>query len=163
PPTLWSFIKQRTRWAQGFLQILARKEYARFPTFKQKLMALYVLAWPIILPFLFSIFPLGLILMFTVKLPPAISLVANIFLLLFLIFTVVVVVGFFEFTKEYNKKFPYLRLPILIFLFYPYTLLLVFASLRAFYRNMVQITSWEKTEHLNKHRVAISEAPASLR
>ena len=157
PPTVWGFIKQRTRWAQGFLQILYRREYLHFPTFKQKILALYVLAWPIILPFLFSIFPLGMILMFTVKLPPSIALVANISLLIFLVFVAVLVVGFYEFTKDYNRPFPWSRLPILVLLFYPYTLLLVLASFRAMYRSASRVTSWEKTEHLNKHRVKIEK------
>lgn len=157
PPTVWGFIKQRTRWAQGFLQILYRKEYLHFPTFRQKILALYVLAWPIILPFLFSIFPLGMILMFAVKLPPSIALVANVSLLIFLVFVAVLIVGFYEFTKDYKKPFPWLRLPILIFLFYPYTLLLVLASFRAMYRSASHVTSWEKTEHLNKHRVKVQK------
>ena len=153
PPTLWSFIKQRTRWAQGFLQILARKEYVRFPTLQQRCLSLYVLAWPIILPVLFLFFPIGLIFMFTVKLPPLIALIANISLFMFLIFTVTLIIGFHEFTKEYKKPFLWSRVPILLFLFYPYTLLLVFASVRAMHRHLMQINSWEKTEHLNKHRV----------
>jgi len=39
PPSVMSFIKQRTRWAQGFLQILARGDFRRFPTLRQQLLA----------------------------------------------------------------------------------------------------------------------------
>jgi cellulose synthase/poly-beta-1,6-N-acetylglucosamine synthase-like glycosyltransferase len=152
PPTLVSFVKQRTRWAQGFLQILARGSYREFPTFKQRFLALYILSWPLIIPFAALLLPFGIIMMSVVSLPPALALLSNVPLLLFIGFILTLVLGFYEFTREYKYKFsPYYVLVIVLF-FYPYTLLLVIASLRAIYRNLANITVWEKTEHVNKHR-----------
>lgn len=156
PPTMISFIKQRTRWAQGFLQILARGNYLYFPTVKQRLLALYVLSWPIILPAVFLLLPFGIFMMLFMSLPPMIALISNVSLLLFLSFVVVQIIGFYEFTQDYNIRFPWLRIPLIIFLFYPYTLLLSIASLRAMYRQLVNINVWEKTEHFNTHRKKIA-------
>lgn len=153
PPTLISFIKQRTRWAQGFLQILWRGHYLYFPTFKQRLLALYVLSWPLIIPAVFLLLPLGIFLMIAISLPPMLALISNISLLLFLVFVIVQTIGFYEFTREYKIKFPWTRIPLIVIMFYPYTVLLAVASLRALYRNFAQITNWEKTEHVNTHRM----------
>ena len=154
PPSLWSFVKQRTRWAQGFLQIISRGVWRRFPTWQQRLLALYVLAWPFTLLGLFLVFPLGLLAMFLVDLPPTVAVLANVPLILFVAFGVVQLLGLYEFTREYRKPFPWIRVPLIILSFYPYTVLLAFAGLRAMYRNLKNNTSWEKTEHLNNHRVA---------
>jgi glycosyltransferase XagB len=152
PPTVVSFVKQRTRWAQGFLQILNRRAFLYFPTFKQRFLAAYILSWPLIIPFVFLLFPFGLVLMFTVSVPPILAVLSNVSLLIFLAFTVTLIIGFYEFVREYNLKFSYSRILVLIFLFYPYTLLLTIASVRAMYRNISNITVWEKTEHINMHR-----------
>ncbi len=40
PPTLDHFIRQRTRWSQGFLQTLMKREWARLPSFEQRLLAI---------------------------------------------------------------------------------------------------------------------------
>ncbi len=152
PPTLISFIKQRTRWAQGFLQILVRGSFLSFPTFKQRFLALYILSWPLIIPFAALLLPFGIIMMSFASLPPALALLSNIPLLLFIGFILTLVIGFYEFCREYKCPFsPYYVFIIIVF-FYPYTLLLVIASIRAVYRNLAQITVWEKTEHVNKHR-----------
>jgi glycosyltransferase XagB len=152
PPTLVSFIKQRTRWAQGFLQILGRGTYRYFPTYRQRLLALYVLSWPIIIPVVFLLLPFGITMMLLVSLEPMLAVIANVSLLLFSAFVVVQVLGFYEFTREYKIRFPWWRIPLIVFLFYPYTVLLAVASIRAMYRQVAQINVWEKTEHRNVHR-----------
>ena len=152
PPTLVSFVKQRTRWAQGFLQILARGSFRNFPTFKQRFLAVYILSWPLIIPFAALLLPFGIFMMSFVSLPPALALLSNIPLLLFLGFILTLIVGFYEFTREYGFKFSPYYIIVIILLYYPYTLLLVVASVRAIYRNVSNITVWEKTEHINKHR-----------
>lgn len=152
PPSVMSFIKQRTRWAQGFLQILARGDFTRFPTLRQRLLALYVLSWPILIPFVFLLFPFGIIMMLTVALPPPLAVMANVSVLIFLMFIVTLSIGIYEFTREYGLKFYFSRIVVIVFLFYFYTVLLTIASLRGLYRNIRQVTVWEKTEHLNTHR-----------
>lgn len=152
PPTLISFIKQRTRWAQGFLQILSRGSFKQFPTFKQRFLAVYILSWPLIIPFAALLLPFGIIMMAYVSLPPTLALLSNVPLLLFIGLILTLVIGFYEFTREYKLKFSLFYVLIIVIFFYPYTLLLVIASLRAIYRNVANINVWEKTEHINKHR-----------
>lgn len=152
PPTLVSFVKQRTRWAQGFLQILARGTFRKFPTFKQRFLAAYILSWPLIIPFAALLLPFGIFMMSYISLPPSLALLSNVPLLLFAGFILTLLIGFYEFTREYNFKFSPYYVVVIILFFYPYTLLLVIASIRALYRNVANINVWEKTEHINKHR-----------
>lgn len=152
PPNVISFVKQRTRWAQGFLQILFQGAFMHFPTIKQKFLAAYILSWPLITPLVFLLFPLGIILMMSVSVPPTLAVLSNVSLLLFIAFTGTLIVGFYEFTREYKLSFSFSRILVLLFLFYPYILLLTVASIRAMVRNLSHITVWEKTEHINIHR-----------
>src|SRR5260370_35312455 len=46
PPTLSQFIKQRTRWSQGFLQTLFKGEWKQLPRLGQRLLAIYTLGFP---------------------------------------------------------------------------------------------------------------------
>jgi protoporphyrinogen oxidase/cellulose synthase/poly-beta-1,6-N-acetylglucosamine synthase-like glycosyltransferase/putative flippase GtrA len=157
PPTVTGFIKQRTRWAQGFLQILSQRHLTAFPSPWQQFLAIYVLAWPLILPLLFFLLPFGIIVLFTASLPPWLALMTNLSLIIFSTFVAVLAIGLYEFTKGYGLRMSWRHVVVLIVGFYPYTLLLVIASARAVYRQMAQITTWEKTEHLNTHRNPVPE------
>lgn len=44
PPTTISFIKQRTRWNQGFIQVLFKGDWLKLPHISQRLLAFYVLS-----------------------------------------------------------------------------------------------------------------------
>jgi cellulose synthase/poly-beta-1,6-N-acetylglucosamine synthase-like glycosyltransferase len=46
PPTIAQFIKQRTRWSQGFMQTLKKGTWKELPTRKQRWLAFYTLAFP---------------------------------------------------------------------------------------------------------------------
>lgn len=48
PPTVEQFVRQRTRWNQGFLQVLKKGDWLRLPNWRQRLLALYTLAFPLI-------------------------------------------------------------------------------------------------------------------
>lgn len=129
---------------KAFYKSLTRGTFTYFPTLRQKLLATYILAWPIIIPAVFLLFPLGIILMVSVSLPPALAVLSNMSLVLFIAFTLTLAIGFHEFTREYRLRYRFSHILILIFLFYPYTLLLTIASVRAVYRNLRHISVGEK-------------------
>src|SRR5439155_13861911 len=67
PPTLGQFIKQRTRWSQGFLQTLLKGEWRRLPRLGQRLLALYTLGFPAAQAVLGLYILAAVLMMFTVK------------------------------------------------------------------------------------------------
>jgi len=152
PHNVKSFVRQRTRWNQGFLQILRKRDWWRLPTFRQKLMAIYVLLSPEISAFLFFYIPLALLIAFTQKLPIFVSFLSYIPFYLFIFQLIVFGIGIYEFSKTYQLKSPP-WMPFKVMLsFYPYQLLLMFSSFRAGYRMLVNQIGWEKTSHTNIHR-----------
>src|SRR5262249_571455 len=48
PPTLGQFVRQRTRWSQGFLQTLRKGDWKHMPSRAQRLLAAYTLTFPIV-------------------------------------------------------------------------------------------------------------------
>src|SRR6266496_5619296 len=69
PHTIEQFIKQRTRWNQGLIQILFKGERLKLEKFSQRLMAFYVLILPELQAFFALIVPASLVMFFFVKLP----------------------------------------------------------------------------------------------
>lgn len=148
-----SFIRQRTRWNQGFLQVLMKKHWSRLPGFGQRLLAVYTLLLPQLQTLLFILIPMSVAIAFTLKLPITIALLTTLPLLILLLQLVIYNIGMYEFTREYKKPF-YLLLPLkLVLSFLPFQLVLGFSALRAFIRFITGNTIWEKTRHLNSHRV----------
>ncbi|MHB0868801.1 MAG: glycosyltransferase [Chloroflexota bacterium] len=153
PPTLAHFVKQRTRWSQGFLQTLRKGDWTRLPNWKQRLMAAYTLGFPTAQALLALYVPVSLWMMFTTKVPvgQAIVLLLPAYLLVSHFF--MSVVGLFEFTDAHRLN-PTWKTPLAMALAYlPYQWMLAYAAFRAFMREVRGISNWEKTQHVGAHRV----------
>ncbi len=152
PPNTLSFIKQRTRWNQGFLYIFLKGDWKKLPRLRQKLVTLYVLLSPMMQTLLLLYMPFGIFLAFTQKLPILVSLLSFLPMYLLGLQLLVFIVGLYEFTKAYKLRFPF-WMPIKVLLtFYPFQLMLIFSSFRACYRILASKNAWEKTLHTNAHR-----------
>lgn len=154
PNTVTAFIKQRTRWNQGFMQILIKPYWKKIPNLRQKIFAMYVLASPLFQLFQFIYFPIGLIIALTHKIPLIVTLLSFIPFYLSLLQLAVFNVGFYEFIKAYKFRYT-LLLPLgLLLSYFPYQALLMVSSLRAIGRFILRLNAWEKTQHANLHRYA---------
>ena len=152
PPSVTSFIKQRTRWNQGFLQILGSGSWRAFPT-KGRLFSIYILGWPIVQAMLIPYLVLAAFVAFTTQLPVPVALIAFIPLFVLVLQLVIYVIGLREFTKDYALPYP-LHLPFFVLLtFIPFYLLLAIGASRASWRYLTDSSAWEKTEHYGAHRV----------
>jgi len=159
PDTLGSFIKQRTRWNQGFLQVLLKRDWLRLPSFGQRALALYTLSYPLVQGALLTIWPLSLAMLFVLKLPvpfalPALSPLYAIGFQFFLNF-----IGLWEFTRLYKLRFAAVTPLTLAICFLPFQFVLGFGALRAVYRELRGHANWEKTEHIGAHRVPEAGTP----
>lgn len=152
------FIKQRARWNQGFLQIFFKRDWLKLPTFKQKVVAAYILLSPEFQTLLLLYFPFAIWLAFTQKLPVVISLLSLAPLLILILQVLTFVVGLYEFTKSYRLKFTLWMAFKVVVTFYPYQLMLMVSSVRAFYRIIFGHDNWEKTLHTNVHREKVELA-----
>lgn len=153
PHSLGGFIKQRTRWNQGFLQILFKGDWKSLPTFRQRLLAIYILLIPQIQTVFLLMLPVSISLAFVLNLPVFFAMITFIPLLLLVLQLVAYNIGLYEFTKGYKLKYP-ITIPFaILFAFYPYLLILWISAMRALIRIATNNSTWEKTKHLNAHRV----------
>jgi cellulose synthase/poly-beta-1,6-N-acetylglucosamine synthase-like glycosyltransferase len=149
PPTVWEFVKQRTRWDQGFMQVIGKLDWARLPSFKQKFLAIYALGWVVAQGFLFLIIPFSIYIGMTTKMHPGLSILTNLPMYSLLVIFIILNIGLYEFTKSYGLKYSWTT-PFKMLIYYiPFQLLLGFSALRAMWRQIAGQVSWEKTTHLN--------------
>ena len=162
PPTLSQFIKQRTRWSQGFLQTLLKGEWKQLPKLGQRIMAIYTLGFPIVQAVLGLYMLVSLLMMFTLKIPVLIAITLDLpFYLLVAHFTLTVI-GLYEFTNAHGLKPTWKTLLVMALGYLPYQWVLAYASVRATLRQLRGINNWEKTQHIGAHRQAGAiEATAS--
>ena len=162
PPTLSQFIKQRTRWSQGFLQTLLKGDWKRLPKMSQRLLALYTLGYPAIQAVLGIYILASVLMMFTFKVPILTALLLDLPLYLLAAHFTLNLIGLYEFTDAHGLK-PTWKVPLVMALGYlPYQWVLAYASMRATARQLRGINNWEKTQHIGAHRSAVAvEAKSS--
>ena len=152
PPTLGQFIKQRTRWSQGFIQTLHKGTWKGLPTRKQRLLAFYTLAFPQFQALLGLYFLFSLVTMFSLKVPVQVALISYLPVVMLIAHFLVSVVGLREFTAAHGLKLPGAELVRLALAWFPYQIVLAYAAGRAVMRQARGISNWEKTAHVGAHR-----------
>ena len=158
PGSIEQFIKQRTRWNQGFLQILFKGNWRQLEKFQQRLLAIYVLILPELQAFLALFVPVSILMFFLVKLPLWFAMLTFLPLYCFILAACIDLAGLHEFLKVHHRPWHWResriwREPcILLLAFFPYQWLLSIGALRAVYRYIRGISNWEKTAHMGQHR-----------
>jgi cellulose synthase/poly-beta-1,6-N-acetylglucosamine synthase-like glycosyltransferase len=152
PGTVKDFLKQRTRWNQGFIQVLTKGEWRRLPTLRQRLFARYTLATPFLQAFIGVLIPLSLFAIVFIKMPVLAALISFLPMIPMIAVLIVEVVGLREFCRNYGFQTgwrDYLRLSLGTI---PYHALLALAAVRAVVRELRGNRGWEKTAHVGAHR-----------
>lgn len=154
PPTVSQFIKQRTRWNQGFLQVLQAGAYWSLPKLSQRLLAVFTLSSPVLQALTTLYLPISLYTMFFVQMPPLVAMILWLPAYMLVGQYVLNWVGLMEFTRAHNLQMPRLMWLRLLAAFYPFQILLGISALRGVYRHLKGTNNWEKTKHVNAHRGA---------
>ena len=113
PGSVRELCKQRTRWNQGFLQVLRKGEWRRLPTTRQRLLARYTLAMPFLQAFTGVLIPVSLATMILLDLPVLAALITFVPLVATLATLAVEAAGLGEFCRSYGHRarlLDYLRL-----------------------------------------------------
>lgn len=152
PSTLAQFIKQRTRWNQGFIQILFKKEWLQLEKLSQRILAGYVLMLPELQALFALLIPVALIMIFLVKFPLWLAMLTFLPLYCFVLELLIDLAGLHEFLRVHERKWKWREAIITILAFIPYQWILSAGALRALYRYNRGVTNWEKTSHFGQHR-----------
>ncbi len=160
PPTLGQFIKQRTRWNQGFIQILRKGIWRRFPRRSQRLLAAYTLAYPFVQAFVGILWIPAITMMVVLKLNVAVAMLSLLPLYALIFQYLTGLVGLWEFTRAYGLRLRARDIVVFTIGFLPYQILLSIGAIRAVYREWRGRTNWEKTAHAGAHREPVPSRDA---
>jgi glycosyltransferase XagB len=158
PPTLRQFVRQRTRWSQGFMQTLRKGAWKQLPTRGQRFLAWYTLVFPHAQALLGLYLPIALFTAFVLRAPVPVALLSWLPVLLIAAHFLTAVLGLYEFTGAHGLKASPGRVLTMALTWLPYQLVLAYAAVRALRRQMLGIGNWEKTAHVGAHRTAPAEA-----
>jgi hypothetical protein len=150
PPTLRAFVRQRTRWNQGYLQTLSRGYWRRLPL-RQRTLGVYLLAMPFALAVAWLVIPVAIGTAVSLKAPVEITLISFLPALPVLAMLVVDVAGLGEFCRVYRERASIRDYARLVLGLPFYQTVLSFAAARAVAREARGVRSWEKTTHLGLH------------
>jgi cellulose synthase/poly-beta-1,6-N-acetylglucosamine synthase-like glycosyltransferase len=154
PPSVSQFVKQRTRWDQGFLQVLAKRDWLRLPTVPQRLLALYTLAFPLVQALTLVYIPWSAWMMLFAKVPVPVAMLSSLPLYMVVLQLLISVLGLREFTSLHALRAAPMDILRLVLAYIPYQVLLGFAAFRAVWRQARGQRGWEKTRHVGAHRLA---------
>ena len=152
PESTASFIRQRTRWHQGFLQILRKGVWRELPHSRQRLLAFCTFSYPLYQAAVLFLWPVNILETFWLKQNLLVTMLTFLPLYALLLQFLATTVGAFLFTKEYDLKFPMFKLVLMAIVFLPFQWLLGISSIRAVYRELRGQNNWEKTTHSGAHR-----------
>src|SRR5260370_32968378 len=144
PPTLSAFIRQRTRWSQGFLQTFNKGIWRQLPTRKQRWLAGYTLAFPQGQALLGIYIPLSLLMMVAFKTPVLIALISYVPVAMFLAHFLTAVVGLYEFTGAHGLRATPKAGFSLAIAWLPYQMVICYAALRPVQRQWQGVINWAK-------------------
>jgi glycosyltransferase XagB len=154
PGSIRALVKQRTRWDQGFLQVLRKGEWRKLPSRRQRWLARYTLAMPFLQAATGVLLPLSLVSMFLLKLPVPTALVTFLPLAPTFVTMAVESAALGEFGQEFGIRIRWRDHARLLLGSFPYQVLLAAAALRSVWRQCRGQGGWEKTAHANAHRTA---------
>ncbi|GAA2446633.1 hypothetical protein GCM10010421_42810 [Streptomyces glaucus] len=159
PGSIRALYKQRTRWNQGFLQVLRKGEWRRLPGTGQRLLARYTLSTPFLQAATGVMIPLGVVLALIGGVPLPFSLFAWLPMLPMAAMVVFEAVALHDFGREYGFRIGLRHYVQLIAGGPVYAVVLAAAALRAVWREYTGRRDWELTSHVGAHLPAQAPQP----
>jgi glycosyltransferase XagB len=158
PDTVRALVKQRTRWNQGFLQVLHKGDWRRLPTRRRRLLARFTLSQPFLQAFTGIAVPVSIASALVFRAPVGIALLTFVPAIPTVMMVAFEIVGLREFCRVYYVR-PAARDYAVLALATPfYQVLLAWAACRAVARELAGQRDWEKTEHQGAHRGSVAVA-----
>jgi cellulose synthase/poly-beta-1,6-N-acetylglucosamine synthase-like glycosyltransferase len=162
PGSIRALVKQRTRWDQGFMQVLRKGEWRKLPGRRQRWLARYTLAMPFLQAATGLLMPLSIASMFLLKVPMPTALLTFVPLAPTLVTVAVESAALGEFGREFGIRIRLRDQARLLLGTFPYQLLLAAAAVRAVWRVSRGHGGWEKTAHANAHRTTTPRPPVPV-
>lgn len=162
PEHIRQLVKQRTRWALGFMQVLAKGEWKRLPTRKQRLQAWWTLVQQHAVAFSGIALPVAIATALVANVPSGVVLVTFLPLLPTLTMLMFEMLILNEWGRDMHldvRVRDYLRLLVSLPF---YQFLLGVAVLRAVWKYVTSDFAWEKTAHVGAHLSSVAPRAARV-
>ncbi len=160
PTDIGHFIRQRTRWDQGFLQVLRKGAWRALPHGSKRASARLMLAMPFIQAAGIVVAIAQIIFAVWADIPIALALFAFIPAAITLLSICIELAGLREFSKMFEINVPLKTYIWIVIGFLPYHLMLGYAAGRAMWRERRGDRTWEKTRHEGHHRQPVVDGDA---
>jgi cellulose synthase/poly-beta-1,6-N-acetylglucosamine synthase-like glycosyltransferase len=151
PHSMAALVKQRTRWNQGFLQVLHKGLWHDLPTRRQRVLARFTLAQPFLQAFAGICIPLSICFAIWAHVPLLVAMISFLPAIPTIAMVGFEIVGLREFCRVYYVRARALDYATLILGTPIYQLLLGLSALRAVVREASGQRGWEKTAHSGAH------------
>ncbi len=155
PPTVGALLRQRTRWSQGFLQIVTGGQWRGIAGWRRRGLALYTLLYPLFQAATLLMLPLALLAALYLRVPTPIAMMTILPVYLTAFLCLIEAVGLWEFAAAHDRPRPWRQIVCLPLLYMPYNWILGLAAVRAVVRHVQGIRTWEKTPHVGAHRIPV--------
>lgn len=155
PLTEAGFIRQRSRWDQGYLQVLFKGDWLKLAKLGQQWVVFYLLIQPLVRHILTLAMVFLPVLVTLMEVPLWLSLASWLPAYFLWLQIGLYVLGMIQLRRYYQLVFSPLLYLFIIMVYLPYQLLLLVASGRALLRLAWGEMAWEKTDHYNRHRLVV--------
>jgi cellulose synthase/poly-beta-1,6-N-acetylglucosamine synthase-like glycosyltransferase len=162
PNSVQQFVKQRTRWSLGFMQVMAKGEWKKLPTRWERARAVLLLGQQYTVAFSGLVLPLAVLSAVLGNLPVLVVMLAFLPLIpsiLTLCFEILILI---EFGHDLSIKIGIRDCAWLVLCTPLYQVLLAYSSLRAVAKYYQGNFAWEKTSHAGAHLDLPLLQPADL-
>ena len=157
PITGRSWVKQRTRWNLGFLQVYKKGDWRALPTSRERALARWTLMQPFMMAIAGIMIPVALLTALVLSPPMWVT-----FILFLPMFPTLLIVAMENAAlRDYGKDFGFKIGPIdhlRLTLSMPfYQMMAGFAAIRAYYKYLRKDFAWDKTMHSGEHLTILGE------
>ena len=160
PDSVGGFIKQRTRWCQGFFQVYRKGVWKKLPTRGQRLLAAYSMTYPYFQAAAGALWIPAVLMILYLEVPVAVAMISLLPLYAIFFQLLVGLIGLQDFASAYGFRLKARDIARYAIGFVPYQFLLSISALRAVFREFKGANDWEKTAHSGVHRAPVEAKPA---
>jgi cellulose synthase/poly-beta-1,6-N-acetylglucosamine synthase-like glycosyltransferase len=153
-----SLYHQRVRWLEGIYAELLRGRWLQMPTMRQKLLAGYILAAPLLQTLSCLMLPLAFISAVFLKVPEGLALFLYTPLIPLALTMLSMLSGLRQFGRDYQRKVLLRHYASILFLTPVYQAILAAAAVGAVYRHYWGNGEWYRTGRSMQHRPSILDA-----
>jgi cellulose synthase/poly-beta-1,6-N-acetylglucosamine synthase-like glycosyltransferase len=162
PDSVRQFVKQRTRWSLGFMQVMAKGEWKKLPTFWERARAVMLLGQQYTVAFSGLVLPLAILSAVLGNLPALVVILAFLPLIPSILTLGFEVLILKEFGHDIGVRIGVRDCGWLVLCTPFYQLMLAYAALRAVVKYYQGNFAWEKTSHAGAHLDSVRLHSAEL-